>query len=157
VRARPRAERERRRRWGAAWALVLALACAEAAREPDAPYLEIRGRRVELEIARTPAEQRRGLGYRDALPWHRGMLFVYERPDFYAFWMKGMRFDIDIVWMREGRIVDIAHRVPHDPESNGPTVRPGELADRVLEVPAGYALAHGWQPGDPVQLHGATP
>ena len=144
-------------------ALVLALlapalqACGDSESEPVGPSLQIRGQRVALEVVRTPDEQRRGLGYRDSLAWDHGMLFPYDgRPDFHAFWMRGMRFDIDIVWIRKGRIVDIAHRVPHpgpeDPTGNGPTVRPREMSDRVLEVPAGYAQAHGWRIGDPVHF-----
>lgn len=132
-------------------------ACGESETEPLGPSLQIRGQRVALEVVRTPEAQRRGLGYRDSLAWDHGMLFPYdERPAFHSFWMQGMRFDIDIVWIRKGRIVDIAHRVPHpgpdDPSGNGPTVRPREISDRVLEVPAGYAQAHGWRVGDPVSF-----
>jgi hypothetical protein len=80
------------------------------------------------------------------------MLFVYDQPGFYSFWMRGMRFDIDIVWIRAGRIVDIAHGVRHVPGENGPTVRPAELVDRVLEMPAGYAQTHGWRVGSHVEV-----
>jgi uncharacterized membrane protein (UPF0127 family) len=130
-------------------------ACSGGESAPAGPSLRIRGQQVWLEVVRTRAAQIKGLGYRDSLEWDRGMLFPYDdQPDFHSFWMKGMRFDIDIVWIREGRVVDIAHRVPHpgpdDPTGTGPTVQPRELADRVLEVPAGYAQAHGWQVGDRV-------
>ena len=108
------------------------------------PSATIRGQRVAIEVTRTREEMTRGLGYRDSLAWNRGMLFRYDEPGFYSFWMKGMRFDIDIVWIRDDRIVDISHRVPHAPSSNGPTVRPREASDSVLEVPAGYA-AHARQ------------
>jgi hypothetical protein len=80
------------------------------------------------------------------------MLFPYEQPGFLPFWMKDMRFAIDIIWIRDGRIVDVAHSVPFDPEGPGPTVRPRELADSVLEVPAGYAAAQGWRRGDRVEV-----
>lgn len=119
------------------------------------PSLEIRGQRVSVEIAETSEAQRKGLGGRDSLAWDRGLLFVYDEPGFYTFWMKGMRFDIDIIWIREQRIVDIHHQVPKpnpSPEGRLPTYQPRELADRVLEVPAGYARAHGWRPGDWVEI-----
>lgn len=119
--------------------------------EPDA-WVTIRDARVSTEIVRSFEERARGLGGRDSLAWDHGMLFPYERPDFLAFWMKDMRFSIDIVWIRDGRIVEIAHRVPWSPEGPGPTLRPRELADAVLEVPAGYAEAHGWRRGDPVEI-----
>lgn len=135
-----------------ALAFALLAACdGDVAAAPDA-WVTIRGQRVAAEIARTPAEQRLGLGERDELPWNAGMLFQYRRAGFYAFWMKGMRFDIDIVWIRDDRIIDISHRVPHVPGGNGPTVAPRELADRVLEVNAGYAASHGWRVGQKVRL-----
>lgn len=134
---------------------MLASACggspSPAGPEPDA-WTTIRDARVATEIARTFEQKARGLGGRDALAWGHGMLFPYERPDFLSFWMKDMRFSIDIVWIRDGRIVEIAHQVPWSPEGPGPTLRPRELADAVLEVPAGYAQAHGWRRGDRVEV-----
>jgi uncharacterized membrane protein (UPF0127 family) len=132
----------------------LALAACRPAAEPSSPAVTIHGRRVEVELALTPETQARGLGYRDALAWDHGMLFVYDEPFFPRFWMRGMRFDIDIVWIRDGRIVDISHRVPHVPGENGPTVQPRQLASWVLEVPAGYAEAHRWRVGQRVEAEG---
>ena len=120
-------------------------------------WITIKGQRVALEIVDTPQAMSRGLGGRDALPWGRGMLFIYEQPGFPLFWMRGMRFDIDIVWLRDGRIIDISHRVVHVPGENGPSVQPSELCDSVLEVPAGYASANGWRIGTPVRLERKTP
>lgn len=68
--------------------------------------------------------------------------------------MKGMRFDIDIIWIREGRISEIAHAVPHVPGENGPTVRSSEAVDQVLEVPAGFSMIEGWRRGQRVQIEG---
>jgi uncharacterized membrane protein (UPF0127 family) len=86
------------------------------------------------------------------------MLFPYDEPGFYSFWMKGMRFDIDIVWLREGRIVDLSAGVPAPRGSSRfPTYRPRELTDAVLEVPAGFSVAHGWQIGDLARIEHAPP
>lgn len=127
---------------------------------PDRPSgtaqteVTIRQQSIEVEVVRSREEQARGLSGRDSLAWGNGMLFPYERPAFVSFWMKGMRFDIDIVWIRDQRIVGIAERVPHpsDPQAAPATVRPPELIDMVLEVPAGFARAHGWSRGDRVQV-----
>ena len=112
--------------------------------------IEIRGKSIAVEIADSPAEQRKGLGERDGLAWGTGMYFPYAKAGFYAFWMKGMRFPIDIVFLREGRIAEIHPQVPFEKGGNGPTIQPRSLADAVLEVPAGYATASGWQIGDRV-------
>ncbi len=121
---------------------------------PQAPqgWITIQGQRVALEIAQTPEQQSRGLAERDSLGWDRGMLFPYDEPGFPRFWMKGMRFDIDIVWIHGDRIVDISHRVAHVPGENGSIVAPRNLTDRVLEVPAGYAQSHGWRVGQRVVI-----
>lgn len=134
--------------------LLVASACRESggAGTPPEGHVEIRGKQIAIEIAEGPAEQAKGLGERDALAWGTGMYFPYERPGFYAFWMKGMRFSIDIVFLRDGRIVDLHPQVPFEAGGNGPTVRPRELVDAVLEVPAGYAAANGWQRGDRVRF-----
>ena len=128
----------------------------DAARSEVRDVVAIRHAQVVVEIAERPAAQARGLGHRDSLEWGRGMLFVYERATFQGFWMKGMRFPIDIVWLRERRIVDIAHRVPAmppgTPDRSLPVYRPRELADLVLEVPAGFAEAHSWQRGDTARI-----
>ena len=134
----------------------LGLACSPAPEPSDLPTATIRGTVVALDVARTPAEQSLGLGNRDSLAWDHGMLFLYQPPGFPTFWMKRMRFDIDIVWIREGRIVGISSFVPYpreDPD-NPATVPAPELVDTVLEVPAGYARAHSWRRGDRVELSG---
>ena len=136
---------------GVAQALIACQPDAASGPPPDA-WVEIGSKRVAVELADTPAKQSKGLGYRDRLAWDHGMYFPYERPAFYSFWMRGMRFSIDIIWIRKGRIVDLHADVPFEPGTNGPTVRPRELVDGVLEVPAGYAAAQGWKIGDRVRL-----
>jgi len=142
----------------ASLATLAAFACSLA--EPEGPppegWVEIRGHRVAVEIADDRAEQAKGLGERDSLRWGHGMYFVYDQPGFYSFWMKGMRFPIDIVWLRDGRIVDLHTNVPFEPGGNGPTVRPSSLVNAVLELPAGYAVAQGWGVGDRVLFERAT-
>ncbi|MCP5043013.1 MAG: DUF192 domain-containing protein [bacterium] len=140
------------RRIGLAGLLALAFACEAQPKKPAGPAMQIRNQRIELEITHGRAEQARGLGGRNSLDWHHGMLFEYPRAHFPGFWMKDMHFDIDIVWIRDARIVEISHRVPHHPDGPGPTIRPSELVDTVLEVPAGYAQAHGWRIGDRTTL-----
>jgi uncharacterized membrane protein (UPF0127 family) len=132
--------------------LLAAVACEAEPAAPPAASITIRHQTVEIEIANTQAQQSKGLGDRDHLAWDHGMLFVYPTPRFPGFWMKDMRFDIDIVWIRADRIVDISRRVKHSPEGPGPTLRPRELTDCVLEVPSGYAEAHGWRIGDRATL-----
>ena len=126
-----------------------------AIESPEA-WVEIRGHRVAVEIADTPEKQALGLGQRDDLAWDHGMFFTYSKPAFYAFWMKGMRFSIDIVWILDNRIIAIDESVPFEPGGTGPALRPDSLVDAVLEVPAGNATARGWRVGDRVVMELAS-
>lgn len=143
-------------------ALVTLVALAGPARSDVVPPLRERttvrvgDQRIVAEVARSAAEQSLGLGKRDGLAPGTGMVFPYAKAGRWSFWMKGMRFDIDIVWIRDGRIVDISRFVPA-PRAGSPsavdalpTFSPSEPADTVLEVAAGTATARGWKPGDPV-------
>lgn len=144
--------------WLAAMLLLSAYQCpSNGAGAPTAEgRVEIAGQAVEVEIADSRGEQAKGLGERDGLAWDTGMYFPYARPGFYAFWMKGMRFSIDIVFIREGRIVEIHPNVPFERGGNGPTIQARSLVDAVLEVPAGYAQVRGWKPGDRVRFERAS-
>lgn len=160
----------RARRAGPGRLLAFAVAAAltsAACHEPAPPLggplthvVTIRGRRIAVELADTLEKKARGLGDRDALAPRTGMLFPYAMPGVHAFWMAGMRFDLDLVWIRDGRIVDITARVPHPPPeaSRGPGLpplpvySPREPADLVLEVTAGTAEQLGWRIGDPVRV-----
>lgn len=106
-------------------------------RVSDAPIgssVEVGGRIFSVEIANTPELRHLGLGERDSLPEDAGMLFLFDRPDTYGFWMKGMRFPIDIAWIYDGRIVHIERSIPADSKR---TMYPGTPATMVLETNAG--------------------
>ncbi|MBI2371317.1 MAG: DUF192 domain-containing protein [Deltaproteobacteria bacterium] len=115
--------------------------------------VEIRGTAIEVEIVDTPEARARGLSGRDRLGSRQGMLFLFEEPDLHTFWMKDMRFALDFIWIREGRIVDLTQNVP--PPRPGETLRtytPGQRADTVLEMTAGSVRRLGLRVGDAVRL-----
>jgi len=122
------------------------------------PTIKIRSDLVRVEVAHTPEERARGLGGRPSLAPDAGMAFPFDEPGRPAFWMAGMYFDIDIVWIRGERVVDFSERLPHPPPeldprtASLPEYRPRESADLVLEVPAGTVQARGWERGDPVEV-----
>ena len=136
--------------------LLLALACAREGESPASAYptaeVTIGIHRVQVEVANTPGRMSQGLSGRASLAKGRGMIFPYARADRHGFWMYDMHFDIDIVWIRDGRIVDVTSRAPHDPPGELPVYRPGVPADLVLEVPAGTVDELGWKIGDRVTV-----
>ena len=141
---------------------LFALACGRG--EPAAPVaadLPPRARVtigvhvIDAEVADTPARQQQGLSGRLSLPAGRGMLFVYREPALRGFWMPDMHFDIDILWIRAGRIVHVESDVPHVVSTPLPVYQPSEPADVVLEVGAGTARRLGWRVGDAVRIEAA--
>lgn len=89
----------------------------------------------------------RGLSHRPSLERGTGMLFVFDTPGKYGFWMKDMQFPIDIIFIHEG-VVDAVAR-DRSPGDLSP-VFPATVADQVFEVNAGEA--EDIQPGDRVVL-----
>lgn len=111
----------------------------------------IGGAEISVEVADTVEERSRGLSGRASLKENKGMLFVFDEPGIYPFWMKDMLFVIDIIWIgEEGRIVGINENVP--PDSFPQTFSPPEPVRYVLEVPAGWVKNHDTKVGDLVEL-----
>jgi len=110
--------------------------------------------RVQVEVASTAKTREKGLSGREQLGSGQGMLFVFLRPDRYTFWMKDMKFPIDILWIKGEELVDMTTDVPVPvPGEDLPSFFPVSPADKVLEVPAGFAQAHGLRTGMTVITH----
>lgn len=110
------------------------------------------GREIPVEIADTPAKRQQGLSDRDGLRSGWGMLFVFERTSRQGFWMKDMRFPIDILWLRNRRVVHVAENVPPPRPGEEPvTITPDPSANLVLELEAGQARALGLQVGSTLE------
>ena len=103
---------------------------------------------LTVEIAEEPAERAAGLSKRCGLVEGQGMVFLFGQPTQTSFWMKEMRFPLDIVWITGRRIVQIDADVPAPAPGEEPAiVTPWRPVDTVLEVPAGYAAKQGWRLG----------
>jgi len=106
---------------------------------------------VTAELATTEAEREQGLGGRASLAEGSGMLFVFAEDGDWGIWMKDMQFPIDILFISEnGSVVSVDANVSPDtyPEAFYPP-----LAVRyVLELPAGFAAAHGIVPDSKFNL-----
>ena len=105
---------------------------------------------VDALVVRTPQDKALGLGGRESLGKQAGMLFVYDEPDVYSFWMKGMLIPIDIIWLHEGRIVDITSTIAPQkgPEEDLTLYSPKSEVSLVLEVNSGWASENSLSIGD---------
>jgi len=119
---------------------------------------------VNAEVADRPAARERGLMFRSELAPSQGMLFVFEEPGHYPFWMQNCLISLDIIWLdQERRVVAIAESVPPcrlpdcEPpcDSNACPAYPHHgLAKYVVEVVSGFAKAHRLRVGDRIVLRG---
>jgi uncharacterized membrane protein (UPF0127 family) len=108
---------------------------------------------VSLEVARTEAERARGLMHRASLPERAGMIFLFERPGIYPFWMKNTLIPLDLFWTdTNGRIVWIAESLPPCTADPCPEYPPRAVASYVIETNAGFAKRHRIQVGQVVTL-----
>ena len=88
-------------------------------------------------IADTDSSRELGLSVFNALLDNEAMLFVFERSKIYPFWMKGMKFPIDILWLDEHKnIVSIKENAR--PEDFPETYSPRQKALYVLEFKSGF-------------------
>lgn len=114
---------------------------SELRKEDARVILRVGSALIRAEIADTPEEKALGLSGRETLGGNEGMLFVFEKPSIYSFWMKDMRFPIDIIWLDEYfRVVDISANA--DPSSFPRLFAPSAPAQYALEVPNGFAKQH---------------
>lgn len=104
--------------------------------------VEVGGTTVQVEVADTEALREAGLSGREALTPGSGMLFVFEEPGVYGFWMKDMNFPIDIIFAdAEGTVTTVYGSV--SPNTYPQAFYPQQDSLYVLEVSAGFAQAHG--------------
>lgn len=101
-----------------------------------------------VEVAATDGARARGLMFRRSLPENGGMLFLYDRPQQIAMWMKNTLIPLDMVFIApDGRV----HRIERntEPFSTG-LISSGGVVAAVLELNAGAADRIGLKRGDRV-------
>lgn len=105
-----------------------------------------------VEVARTEAEQARGLMFRESLAPDAGMLFPFREARPASFWMKNTLIPLDMLFVRtDGSIARIAvNTVPH---SLAP-VGVAEPVAAVLELAGGRSVELGISEGDRVTWPG---
>ena len=107
---------------------------------------------IALEVARTPLQQQIGLMQRPALPPLRGMWFPFGRPRPLSFWMFNTLAPLDMLFLRDNRVMAIAADVPVCPKLPCPSYGPADPSDGVVELRAGEARRLGIRPGDTVTI-----
>ena len=112
------------------------------------------GAAIKADIAKSPEERARGLMFREGLEENTGMLLIFEEERHHAFWMKNVKFPLDIIWLdRDLKVVHISSNTPPCPAEPCVVYAPLKPAKYVLEVKANFTLKNNISIGDLFILH----
>lgn len=121
----------------------------------EQPTITIHSHAFSVEIADTSDERTKGLSGRTNLDENTGMLFVFEEPGHYSFWMKDTLIPLDIIFIKNNRIVTIYKNAqPQGNISDNQLQRysPREPVNYVLEINGGLSEKYGFEEEDVVVM-----
>jgi uncharacterized membrane protein (UPF0127 family) len=114
-----------------AFILLKPAGCSEKYRNDQT--VKINNHILKTQLAKTQTEQVRGLGGKACIPDDQAMLFEFNKVDYYPFWMKDMKFPIDIIWLDSNKkVVTIKANV--QPSTYSRTFSNAKPAKYVLEL-----------------------
>lgn len=119
--------------------------------------MEVGNKKISIEVAATLSQKKTGLSYRSSMPQTAGMLFDFstdtdKQP---AFWMKDMHFPLDLIWIKDGKIISITKNVPNPaagtPDNQLALYYPPSDIDHTLEVNGGWSEKNNVKIGDEIK------
>lgn len=113
------------------------------------PTAEIKGRKFQLLVAKSDKDKQIGLSKHKSIKDGEAMVFVFDKEGLYSFWMKDMKFPIDIIYINQNKIVTIYKNLPKD---NLTIYSPTQTADKALEINANLSDKYGFNVGDTVSF-----
>lgn len=113
--------------------------------------LRINSASYQVVLADTEQKRTQGLSGRVQLP-QDGMVFVFAQSGYHSFWMKEMLFDLDFIWIDDGKVVDITRNVPKPATEALPIYQPKVPASMMWEAVAGFADQQSIEIGDSVEI-----
>lgn len=118
------------------------------------PTATINGHTFHVTVVSTEKDKEMGLSNTTSLPKDEGMLFSFTKADYYGFWMRNMKYPLDIIYIANKKIVSIASNVsnPNNPSQPLPVYKPSQPADTVLEINGGLSTTYHFSAGDTVTI-----
>jgi len=107
---------------------------------------------VDVRISDTREQRYTGLSDTESLSQDEGMLFVHPKEGDYAYVMRDMSFDIDIIFIDANGTITTIHHASKPPEGESYSERYPGRGKYVLEVNRGWANRTGVGVGDRVEL-----
>jgi uncharacterized membrane protein (UPF0127 family) len=110
--------------------------------------LNIKDKKIEVEVAKTEEERALGLMYRKSLNWNSGMLFLFEQETNTPFWMKNTYIPLSIAFIDKNNvIIDILEMTPNQ---EAILYAPSRSYLKALEMNRGWFLENGIKVGDTI-------
>ncbi|MBP7832809.1 MAG: DUF192 domain-containing protein [Candidatus Levybacteria bacterium] len=120
------------------------------------PTAKIGNKTYTVVLAKTDKEKEQGLSGKNNLPANTGYLFVFAEKGNYGFWMNGMKFPIDIVFINDNKVVDVVENAPAPSTGQAPATlpiyKPSEPVNYVLEIAANEVSKNNIKKGDTVEF-----
>lgn len=115
---------------------------------------EINNHKFKVYVAKTAKDKQIGLSKYNKLPQDYGMIFLFDKESFYSFWMKDMKFPIDIIFIKNNIITTIYANVPapKNPNDSLPSYQPKVPSNMVLEINAGLSKKYAFKEGDKIAI-----
>jgi hypothetical protein len=114
----------------------------------------VKGFELNADVPVTNELMAKGLAVKNQLKENEAMLFVIEDPAKNSFWMKDMKFPIDIIWLDgNGKAVHIEHNLqPCVSTFICPIYTPNIDSQYVLETVTGFTQRHNISVGNNIEL-----
>ncbi len=115
--------------------------------------VKINSQEWRVEVAQNDWSRAKGLSGRKFIGENDGMLFIFNEPAIQKFWMRGMKFPLDIIWIKNNKVVGLAENVSPATISNLELRSSPEPVNLVLEINAGSAKKWGIREGSEVFIY----
>lgn len=116
-------------------------------------YIIVNNKKIIIELADSEAEKIKGLSKRAELKSNEGMLFVYNDYKIRNFWMKDMLFPIDIVWIKDNKIIGIEKNLQPETGDNLKIYKSPIPVNYVLEINSGFCDQNNIKDGDYLNIN----
>lgn len=125
--------------------------CQNGYQQSEKNFIEINNKKIYLEIANTSMSRYRGLSDREKLCQDCGMLFVFEKSEETTFVMRDMNFPLDIIWIKDNKIVKIDKNLNPDNSKSLEKYKSPSRVDFVLEVNGAFSDNNKIKVGDEIK------
>ena len=107
---------------------------------------------IKLEVANTVNKQKIGLMFRKELKKNNGMIFIFSPKQKIKFWMKNTYIPLDMIFIKNKRILDIIKDAQPCKQKKCPLYGPDFSVDSVIEIYSGEANRLNLKEGDLIDI-----